>query len=364
MKKQKTRVWALSLVFFLATGWSAAFAQVDILSKEERLWLRSRNNTIVVYPEKNAPPFVYVTNPNSPPAGLSIDYLELIAEQIGAKIVYLPARSRAQIRNDILEGRGDVIARVDSANAEQEELIVTQPYISVPAVIVVRRDSGKKDVELSELSGKQVAVTSNSGAAYFIRENYPRVVLSQVTDDEIALQQLALGDVDAAILDVASLSYFLSRQALSAVRIAGSTGFYYQLSFGMTSDKTILQSILEKGYSQVATVDRNTVTEKWINIDPEQTKLGVRWFGEGETGLIIGAIILGALIIAVTLYVLLRQRYRALFRIGRNDSKKEVAEKIEKLEHASEILEAELKEIKELEHKLIESRHDSETKNP
>lgn len=349
------RIFIIAILAFFAVS-GIALSQVDILSKEERMWLKSRNNIIVVYPEKNTPPFVYITNPDSKPSGLSIDYLDLISEKIGANVVYLPARSRAQILQDIQEGKGDVIARLDQSTPTYEQnLIVTESYASVPAVIVVRKDSDFKELTLTDLSGKRIGIVSNSAAARFIRENYPKIVLQQVTDDEISLQQLVLGEVDASVIDVASLSYFLSRQTLSSVKIAGHTGFYYQLAFGMKNDKTILQSILEKGFSQISENEKQVLSDKWIKPVSEGLKAKPRLFKDDQTLLIVGGIVFGAVIIALSLIIVTKRRYAiSNSNFFKWKTQKVVTEKLDKLEEVSEALEKELEEVRELEKDLID----------
>jgi ABC-type amino acid transport substrate-binding protein len=83
--------WSKSLLFISVALLISFCPQIssasreDILTKEEVFWLKSRNNTLIVYPEKNFPPFSYQDSAGNP-QGLSIDYLKLIADKIGVKI--------------------------------------------------------------------------------------------------------------------------------------------------------------------------------------------------------------------------------------------------------------------------------------
>ena len=106
----RSRILAVVVFFSLVIPLASVFAfgSKEILTPEERLWLQSRNNTIVVYPEKNYPPFSYQST-SGIPQGLSIDYIELIAEKIGAQIKYLQAKPRTQIIDDLAHSKGDVI---------------------------------------------------------------------------------------------------------------------------------------------------------------------------------------------------------------------------------------------------------------
>jgi ABC-type amino acid transport substrate-binding protein len=243
---------------------SVSAQTTDLLSPQESLWFKSRNNTIVVYPSENSPPYSYKNSAGNP-QGLAIDYLELIAKKIGANIQFLTPRSTSQVLDDVKSGKGDVIADITSDTNKEQYLIFTDNYLTSPAVIVVRKDYGEKSgLNLNDFNGKQVAVVVGSSLESYMRINYPKVVIDEVTDNEVALQQVVLGEVDAASMDVASLSYFLSKQVLNSVKIVGDTGFEFKPSFGMPKNLTVLQSILEKGLSQISTSDRITLNDKWI----------------------------------------------------------------------------------------------------
>ncbi|MFM7088538.1 MAG: transporter substrate-binding domain-containing protein, partial [Candidatus Paceibacterota bacterium] len=245
-------------------------APEDILSKEEIFWLEKRNNTIVVYPEKGYPPFSYQST-SGVPQGLSMEYLELIAEKIGAKISYLPARPLSQITEDIKQGKGDIVTSITPTPTKEEFLYFTDEYITVPAVIVVRKDFNKEHLNISDLNGKKVAVGDGYAVGEFLKKNYPRIILDRVTDDEVGLQQLVLGEVDMAVMDIASFSFYISKQVLNSVKVVGNVGFDYKLSFAVPKDKQPLQVILDKGLSQISTNERANLNAKWIAV-PEEHK--------------------------------------------------------------------------------------------
>lgn len=260
----RNSIVALGVIAYLASV-SIGHAATSLLTPEETLWLKNRNNTIVVYPEKNFPPFSY-QNTAGIPQGLSVDYLELIAQKVGAKLVYLPARPLSQILDDAKSGKGDVLTSLADTPERQEHFLFSDSYISVPAVLVVRKDAQISSGTLSDFNGKRVALGASYAVEAFVQQNYPRVIIESVTDDEIGLQQVVLGDVDAAVMDVATLSFYLSRQAFSSVKIIGNTGFEYKLAFAVQKNKPFLQSILDKGLSQISVGERQVLSEKWVSI--------------------------------------------------------------------------------------------------
>ncbi|MFA5791896.1 MAG: transporter substrate-binding domain-containing protein [Candidatus Paceibacterota bacterium] len=342
-----------SLFSFLVI--SPVFGQTkDLLSAEENLWLKSRNNTIVVYPEQNSPPYSYQSASGNL-QGLSIDYLELISDKIGVKIQYLTPRSRSQIETDIQTGKGDVVGFSMPDKDREKYLIFTESYITVPVVIVVRKDYEKRSgLTLNDFNGKRVSMIDTSAIEVYVHKNYPRVVIEKVTDDEVSLQQIVLGEVDAGVMDVASLSYYLSKQVLSSVKVAGNTGLDYKPAFALLKDKTILQSILEKGLSQISTNDRSLLVDKWIAL-PGETKKDSSFFIIIKDNLGIATLyILFGIGILTILFLLLRHKslggryFRKVHKIN------ELKAEVEQLEGESSMLAQELKEVKTEEDRLQE----------
>jgi ABC-type amino acid transport substrate-binding protein len=345
----------LAILFFLLSP--KVFGQTrELLSPEERFWLESRNNTIIVYPEKNNPPFSY-TSAGGNIQGLSIDYIELVAEKVNAKVIYLLPQSRRQIISDFRQGKGDVIAGLMETNNRDEDFIFTDSYVTVPTVIVVRKDAEvRKSLTMNDFNGKQVALVADSALEEYIRENYPRVVIEDVTDDEISLQQVILGEVNAAVMDIASLSYFLSKQVLSSVKIVGSTGLDYKPAFALLAKNATLQRILEKGMTQISTSDRNLLTDKWVAV-PIETVSGNVFTGFLERNVNnLTLYVLGFLFLFVVLILFLQHRRVGILhlRFQKARTMNELKEEVSELEKANDMLAEEMKVVKEEEDRLQE----------
>jgi ABC-type amino acid transport substrate-binding protein len=349
--KKFNLVLAISFLLF-AIAVPLFAEQKDILSPEESLWLKSRNNTIVVYPAENTPPYSYKNSAGNP-QGLSLDYLELIAEKIGVKIQYLTPRPESQIMTDIEQGKGDVVAVITPDKSLEQFLVFTENYVTSPAVIVVRKDyGGKTGLTLNDFNGKRMAVVNGSALESYIRTNYPRVVVDEMTDDEISLQQVVLGETDGAAMDVASLSYFLSKQILSSVKIAGDTGFEYKPAFGIPKNKVILQSILEKGLSQISASDRSLLADKWV-IVPGEDKKHDSLLNEIENSFNAATlyVLLGLCVVIAAVLFLRRRRFGLSYFKKAEDINKLRAE-VSGLEKVSDILAREINEVKAEEDKL------------
>lgn len=336
-------------------------AASGLLSPEESLWLKSRNNTIVVYPEKNFPPYSY-QNSAGFPQGLSVDYIELIAEKVGAHVEYLPARSRSQILEDVKQkNKGDVVTSVTDTKEKEEYLYFSDTYISIPTVIVMRKDADvSRGYTLNDLTGKKVAIGSKYGVEEYVRTTNPRIVIESVVDDESGLQQVVLGEVDAAVMDIASLSYYLSKQVLNSVKVVGNTGFEYKMSFGVPKDKEILQSILDKGLQQISANDRQIFTDKWIIVPNENTApQSALSLIINNTATLIGVGV-GVLVLVIFLFTRRRHEYFSSHLHRKAHVISELQQEMSELEDTSKGLLDELNEVHALEQDIKEKMKDIE----
>ena len=71
-----------------------------------------------------------------------------------------------------------------------EYALFTLPYVSVPAVVVLRSD--QPDRTLAAMAGKAVAVGQGYAVEPVMRRRYPRVAWQGVSDDGAALRQAVL----------------------------------------------------------------------------------------------------------------------------------------------------------------------------
>jgi hypothetical protein len=144
-----------------------------------------------------------------------------------------------------------------------------------------------------------------------------------------------------------------SKQVLNSVKVVGSTGFDYKLSFAVPKDKEILQSILDKGLQQISTNDRKIITDKWIVV-PNELKPNNKLISYLSNN--VSSIILYVLLCAIIIILLVKRKHVHLSfkRHSKINEVNELKEEITELEDASKDLMDELNEIKALEENIKE----------
>jgi ABC-type amino acid transport substrate-binding protein len=348
----------LTLLLIVVVPFYFSYASSDLLTIEENAWLESRNNTITIVPERNNPPVSFSNPLMGEPQGIFIDHIDLIAKKLGVEVRYLSARTRIDVIDSLKQGNNDYIGSLGVDKVDELGLISTKPYFTTPVVIAVREDFeiGKGGVTLDYFNGKKVSVLAGSATSVYVKRNYPKVIFEEVVDNELALQKVILSEVDAVVINTASLKYYLSNQTVKSIKVAGViSGLSVNLALAVPKDQVLLKSILEKGLAQVSAQEHEELASRWEKSIPKDGK--ERIFGMDTFGIII----ISSLGFIIFLWILIRRTHRIDTRISSGESElssghgiKDIKAKIAVLQQTNQEIARELDVIDNLEKKIEE----------
>jgi hypothetical protein len=279
---------------------------------------------------------------------------------VGAQATYLESKSRSNILTDLRAGKEGIILALSPTEEREEYLYFSEPFVTIPAVIVTRKDSKYKgdNLSLADFNSKEVAITDGYAVMDYVTSNYPKIIIDSVTDDEVALQKLLLGEVEASVMDLASLSYYTSKDMLSYVVVAGQTGFDYELSFAVPKSMPDLQIIINSGLKEITPSEHSVIKDKWITFPASNQKPnGIFASLYKGTSFWLGISIVGAIIIVVLLVLIIvhtrRHHSLHLASISRAKQKErsfnELNSQLKELEEANAVLGENMQEIRSLE---------------
>lgn len=255
------KVLRLPWVLLLALGAGGAGAQA--LGDDLGAWLQARG-AVRAAPEADYGPFIYAES-DGRIEGLSVDMLRLVQQHTGLQLVWLPPRPLSEHLVAARERRADLLTSLRATPERSEYLAFTQPYVSVPAVLVlgpaVKSLAGPD--ALRELAGRPVAVGKGYAVESVMKERNPQVRWVPVPDDVEALRRAAAGEVDGAVADAASVAFVMARHRLDGLRIAGRVGFDYSLSFAVRKDWPELREVIDRGIRAIQPDERRRVMERW-----------------------------------------------------------------------------------------------------
>lgn len=235
----------------------------EILSPEERLWLNDNQHRLVLAVETGYAPFVYL-DADGQPTGLAHDYIRLIESKIGASFKQRQFASLNDIFESVRAGEVQIVNAVTPTPSRSQFLAFTDPFISVPNVILARKD---RDGRMSEknLSGLNISLVKSYAVTDYLLNKKLGFSPDLVTDDLTALLNVSFGHADAAVIDLATASFLISRKGITNLRAAGETEFSIRLAIGTPINEPLLNSILQKGLAAITDAEREAIQKHWIN---------------------------------------------------------------------------------------------------
>jgi ABC-type amino acid transport substrate-binding protein len=253
----------LSALPALARETHVESAAEDILTHEERIWL-TNHPVIRLASERSYAPFIF-QDENGKLHGISADYTALLEKKLGIKFQTMESKNLATILDAVHRGEIDMVTSLMKTPQRSEFLFFTTPYITVPVVIIVRRgfEGGST---LDSMGSFTIAVGKGYAVQSFLQEKHSGLSLVPAEDDVACLTKVSFGELDAAVVDIASASYIIDRLKITNLHVAGAVDFNYQLSFASRKDWPELNRILEKGIARISPDEHNEIYNKWVRL--------------------------------------------------------------------------------------------------
>ncbi len=299
-------IFALLSVLFSAIALGSMGDAKDLLTPEERLWLTNNQSRIVLAIETGYAPFVFL-DAQGQPTGLAHDYIRLIEAKIGASFKQKQFTSLNDIFEKVRTGEVYIVNAVTQSPARLQFLTFTNPFISVPNVIVVRKDRVGPMNERN-LSGLKIALVKSYAVTENLLSKNQDFTPDLVPDDLTALLNVSFGHSDAAIIDLATASYLISQKGITNLRVAGETELSVRLAIGTPINEPLLNNILQKGLAAITDAEREGIHNRWINTS------GQSIFADWRLWLALGIVLFAVLTVIAVISIwnrMLRQQVMA-----------------------------------------------------
>lgn len=247
-------------------------------------------------PEADYGPFVYAGT-DGRVHGLSVDLLDLVAQQSGLRIQTLPPRPLKELLDMARKGDVDLISSLRPTPERAAFLAFSRPYVAVPAVVVVPAQGPLSTATgralWSLLERRQVAVGAGYAVEPHLRQTRPEVDWRAVPDDVVALRGVREGRYVAAVVDLASLAFVMQHHGIDGLVARDNVGFDYSLSFGVRKDRPDLLERIDAGLRALPQAERSAVLARWM----QPLDLSHRQPGAGALrGLLVALVVAGLLI--------------------------------------------------------------------
>ena len=149
----------------------------------------------------------------------------------------------------------------------------------------MRKDAGS-DYNLKKLRGKRITVVSGYVWQDYITNDYPEIAFIPANSVADGLKMVSFGKADAMIGDMATATYYLQREGITNLQVAGETGYFTYSCFGVRKDWPILHSILEKAVAAIPQEENQAILDQWIKLE-QKTLLDSKYFWVGLTVIVL-----------------------------------------------------------------------------
>ncbi|MGB5748527.1 MAG: transporter substrate-binding domain-containing protein, partial [Desulfobacterales bacterium] len=267
-REDRQRLWNKWFQFDIAAG-SVAQRRIN-LTEQENAWLRE-HPVLRVHNETDWPPFNYFEYDS--PRGLSIDYMDLVAEKLGIEVEYVTGPSWNEFLELVKRKELDVMLNIVKTEDRMKYLLYTDPYIKNPNVIVSSENNPYEKIEA--LFGKTVAFPKGFFYEEVLTKSFPRIKRLPVEDTLASLKAVTFGRADAALGEAAVMRTLISKNLLTGLQISGEVTIgnpdLTNLRLGVRDDWPLLQSALMKAMAAITPQEMTQIRQNWLVVDEPPT---------------------------------------------------------------------------------------------
>ncbi|MBW2630647.1 MAG: transporter substrate-binding domain-containing protein [Deltaproteobacteria bacterium] len=257
-------IFILTAAFFsiAAAGQPNENGQVQ-LTEKERNWL-SAHPVIRIAPDPYFPPIEYFDKDGSY-TGIAADYIAILEEKLGVKFKVVRCKNWNEVLEKARIRKVDVLPAAAQTPERSEYVLFCDPHIVLPGVIITRKKAeGTMDME--KIRGMKVSVVKSYVWQEFIQADFPDIDLDLVPDLQSGLRKVSLGGSDALVATLPVAIYYIEKEGITNLRVAGETGYFTRLSFASRKDWPELNSIVKKALDQITRDEKKAILNKWVHL--------------------------------------------------------------------------------------------------
>jgi len=197
------------------------------------------------------------------PKGISIDILKQISKRIGLKLNFIYTKSWSESQLFLKNGKCDITPTAVKTAKREKYAIFTKPYLSYDLAIITT-ESKPYVTDISAISDKTITRNQGSGLIFKLKQVYPNLNLKQAKNFKEMFQLVSDNKVYATIATLPVFAYYKKRYNLYNLKIAGFTGWKYDLRIMVNKNKVELRDLLDSQLKLLSPKFTQEIYEKWI----------------------------------------------------------------------------------------------------
>ncbi len=237
------------------------------LSNGEKAWLND-HKTLRIAIDPDFAPYEFADQQGQY-KGISAEIMQTISRKLNIDFAVVPTDSWEMSLQLARERKVDLLPLTNRTPERGAYLDFSEPYLISQRHIITRRQHDEIQSE-EDLPGHILALPTGYSINDLIRGRWPDIKINEVPDISTALQQVAFGSADATILSSGVAAYWLDRNEITNLRIAGTLGQPSQLSIACRNDWPILSRVMQKALDSIDAQERSAIRRRWIYLESDR----------------------------------------------------------------------------------------------
>ncbi|MGB5866658.1 MAG: transporter substrate-binding domain-containing protein [Arcobacteraceae bacterium] len=201
--------------------------------------------------------------------GIIADIFAELQKHISIPITLVPTKTWSQSLEYVKRRNCDILAGAARTPLRDEYLNFTQPYLKFPEVIVTREQEPFIE-NFESIIDKKIGIVKNSAIIELVRKKYPNINLVGVKSVPEGLMQVNQGKLYGFLNTSASISYYISKEGMTNLKIATKVGIDYHLSTAVRNDDEELLRIFNKIISNIEESKIQEIKDNWLKIKVQE----------------------------------------------------------------------------------------------
>jgi len=252
------------LCFAFANSQSYASEKaVFSLTPEEKTWLVEHPKISIGIMDAWVP--MNFMDETGTPNGIGVDYIKALNQRLGGVLTIEGGpfkENYSRVKNKKLDALMDITPK-----KEREPFFnFTRPYLTIPHVIVGRKDGLYFDSE-KDLANKKIALERGFYNVKYFRQRYPHITIKEYGSTSEALDAVSRGEADAYAGNRAVVTYFIEKELLANLDVQGRMMKPpVVLTIGVRKDWPIMAGILDRAFASITQEEVRRIHRKWLDV--------------------------------------------------------------------------------------------------
>jgi PAS domain S-box-containing protein len=236
------------------------------LTDAERNWLDQHPDKLTLFFNTEFPPIEFISD-SGEFIGMGAEIITCIEKRLGVRFIKRSCRDwNAHLA--AIESGECAIAPTIVRTAERERYVLfTTPYATVPVVIITAR-AFSDNLTLDDLQGRRIGAVSGYATEQYVRDrNLDRFEVVSVQNVSQGLRNVAFGQLDALVENLAVAAYTITQEGIPNLRVAGKTDYAFAWRVGVSRHYPLLYSAIQKAMNEIPENELESIRKHWIALE-------------------------------------------------------------------------------------------------